>query len=102
MQLIIALALTLVASTAHAVDRTDIIKEYLTRNAIVDGTYQPDKAGEVMSEFSALTPAEQDAAISGFVDQIVAEIDADVVQLNNEEIRLLNVREQLLAFKGTL
>ncbi len=102
MQLIIALALTLVASTAHAVDRTDIIKEYLTRNAIVDGTYQPDKAGEVMSQFSTLTPVEQDAAMKNFIDSLVAEIEADVVRLNSEEARLLNVKEQLIALKGTL
>lgn len=102
MQLIIALALVFVGSTAHAVDRDDIIKEYLVRSAVIDGTYQPDEAGRVMAQFSGLTQAEQDGILSAFVDTLTAEIDDQQDQIATESARLSDLKAELEAFKAGL
>jgi len=103
MKKILTLAILLgLAAPAHAVDRADIIKEYLHRNAVVDGTYQPDKAGEIMAAFSALTPAQQNAAMSNFIDTLTAEIDANVAKMAAETARLNTLKANLEAFKGGL
>lgn len=103
MKKIITLAIFLgLAAPAHAVDRADIVKEYLNRNAVVDGTYQPDEAAEIMANFSALTTAQQDAALSDFIDTLTAEIDASVTKMATETARLNALRAELETFKAGL
>ena len=103
MKKIVMLSILLgMAAPAHAVDRADIIREYLNRNAVVDGTYQPDKAGEIMATFSALTTAQQNAAMSSFIDTLTAEIDVNVAQMAAETARLNALKADLEAFKGGL
>lgn len=103
MKKIVTLSILLgLAAPAHAVDRADIVKEYLYRNAVIDGTYQPDRAGEVMANFSALTTAQQNAAMSNFVDTLTAEIDANVAKMATETARLNALKAELETFKAGL